>query len=355
MTSAPQGAGVGAPQGAGVGAPQGAGVSATRPAGLIRPVDAVLADFASLVGDDGPVCVVGGMTQWQVGGAADPASRQVVAPTGVVSHLPEEMIARVRAGTTLAELDAVLAAGGQMIPFDLPAPARATVGGALAVGYSGPRRLRYGPLRDIVLEVRFVSAAGRLVTAGGPVVKNVTGYDLCRLLVGSLGTLGLLAEVVLRCYPRPAASRWFRTAASDDTATDPFCLLRRLYRPSSILWDGDGVWVRLEGHPDDVEAQATEVLGPAFVEVGDGPDSAGAERLSLPPGRLAGLPKPPSGPRWLAEIGVGAVHTDHPADLAAAVGLAWPPTLEPRVAQLHRDLKQRFDPAGRLNPGRRVL
>jgi NAD dependent epimerase/dehydratase family enzyme len=104
-----------------------------------------------------------------------------------------------------------------MVPLDPVDPERATVGGVLAVGESGIRRLRYGPVRDTVLEVRFVNAAGKVVKAGGPVVKNVTGYDLCRLLVGSVGTLGFLAEVV---HAWEAATE----AASD--AGSRVCLLR---------------------------------------------------------------------------------------------------------------------------------
>src|SRR5207237_3236629 len=101
--------------------------------------------------------------------------------------------------------DDALGEHGQCVA--LPPHEGATVGGVLAVGRSGLRRLRFGPVRDTLLEARYVSAEGRLVKAGGPTVKNVSGFDLCRLLVGSLGTLGLLGAVVLRCRPRPAASR----------------------------------------------------------------------------------------------------------------------------------------------------
>ncbi len=269
---------------------------------------------------------------------------------------------RVRAGTTVAALNEVLGRGGQMVPLDPVDPTRATVGGVLAVGHSGLRRLRYGPVRDAVLEVRFVSAAGQLVKAGGPVVKNVTGFDLCRLMVGSLGTLGVLAEVVLRCSPRPGARRWLRS--TEPGAVDPFQLFPRLYRPSSVLWDGDQVWVLLEGHPDDVAAQVSSALGPAFGEVEGPPDRPGPGRVSLAPGQLRGLAALGGGcGRWLAEVGVGMVHASDPAGLATAVGAgsrtaagaaAWPRPLAPRVAELHRELKRRFDPEGRLNPGRSV-
>jgi glycolate oxidase FAD binding subunit len=263
------------------------------------------------------------------------------------------MIVRVLAGTRVADLGQVLAAAGQMVPLDPAAPEQATVGGVLAVGHSGPRRLRYGPVRDTVLEVRFVSAAGRVVKAGGPVVKNVTGYDLCRLMVGSLGTLGLLAEVVLRCYPVPAASRWFRSVPS---LRDPRDVAGRVYRASAFLWDGEQAWVWLEGHPADVAAQAEQVLGSEFEEVTLPPAFTYRHRLSVPPAAFAGLlagERSAPGP-WLAEVGVGTVHADHPAEVAAALGVAWPPSLEARVAALHGALKARFDPTGRLNPGRQV-
>jgi glycolate oxidase FAD binding subunit len=200
-------------------------------------------------------------------------------------------------------------------------------------------------LRDYVLEVQFVSAGGRLVKAGGPVVKNVTGFDLCRLLVGSLGTLGLFGEVVLRCYPIPEVSQWYA-----GRVPDPMDLSRRLYRASSMLWNGDQLWVLLEGHRADVKQQAGAVLGPAFSEVA-GPPPLPDGRLSLAPSAVVGLP---AGGAWVAELGVGVVHTPRPDEVAAAVGVPWPAAVSPGVAALNAAVKARFDPTGRLNPGRRV-
>lgn len=293
-----------------------------------------LAVFADEVGENGAVCVAGGRTQWEVGGLPAEGCREVQAPRGVVAHVPAEMTVRVRAGTPVAELTALLAGSGQMCPMDPPDPERATVGGVLAVGRSGIRRLRYGPVRDTVLEMRFVTAAGRLVKAGGPVVKNVTGFDLCRLLVGSLGTLGLLAEVVLRVQPAPTASRWFR-----GDGADPWDVYRRLHRPSSILWDGGAVWVLLEGHPDDVADQAAAVLGPAFGATETGPVLPAAGRLSLPPDTR------PPGHGWILEVGTGTAHTRETVPVR---------DVPAGVAELQRAVKARFDPAGRLNPGRRL-
>jgi FAD/FMN-containing dehydrogenase len=289
--------------------------------------------FAEDVGAEGPVTVAGGRTQWEVGGPPAPGCREVRAPAGVIDLQPEEMTVRCGAGTTVADLDAALAAHGQMVALDPADPGRATVGGVLAVGRSGIRRLGYGPLRDTVLEVRYVSAEGRLVKAGGPTVKNVTGFDLCRLLVGSLGRLGLLGEVLLRTRPRPEASRWLQGDA------DPFDLRRRLATARSVLWDGGQVWVLLEGHSVDVEAEAAatgldSAAGPPPVPVG--------ARRSVRPSAVGDLPGP-----FLAEVGVGIVHLDHDP------GPGTPP--DAATTLLHHRLLATFDPTGRLNPGRRVL
>ena len=137
-------------------------------------------------------------------------------------------------------------------------PPGGTVGGALSVGQSGIRRLGYGPVRDVLLQACYVSDRGQVVQAGGPTVKNVSGFDLCRLLVGARGTLGFVGDVILRTRPLPAHSQWF-TAEADD----PFPIFTRLYRPTSVLWNGSRLWVLLEGHPADVSAQAAGVLADA--------------------------------------------------------------------------------------------
>ncbi|MHB1923532.1 MAG: FAD-binding protein [Acidimicrobiales bacterium] len=298
-----------------------------------------LEDFAVEVGRDDPVAVRGGATQWDVGGPVHPDVRIVAAPAGVVDHRPEEMLVRVRAGTTMAELAGVLDRAGQMVPLDPADPERATVGGILSVGRAGLRRLRHGPVRDHVLEIRYVSAGGELVKAGAPVVKNVSGFDLVRLLVGSLGTLGLLGEVVLRTYPRPRAGRWL-TGPAPALPGQP---LLGLYRPSAVLWDGGRLWVLLEGHPSDVDAQAHH-LGPAWAETDGPPAVPVGGRLSMAPGRVATWARDHPAGSFLAELGVGVVHLSGPAAASAAS--------EPAVAELNRRVKDRFDPTGRLNPGR---
>ena len=168
----------------------------------------------------------------------------------------------------------------------------------LACGLSGIRRLRHGPLRDHVLEVRFVTADGRVVKGGGPTVKNVTGYDLPRLLVGSLGTLGVLVQLTLRCRP----ARAVRAVVPDRRRT------ARLYRPAAMLWDGHDVHVRLEGTRADVDAQGAATDRDRRAR--RFPTGAHRGRISVAPGALDGARRRPhaAGVRWCAELGVGTVH-----------------------------------------------
>jgi FAD/FMN-containing dehydrogenase len=313
-------------------------------------VTLALESFAAEVGPAGPVRVAGGRTQWGVGGLAPAGIREVIAPGGVVAHEPAEMVVRVRAGTTLDELRASVRAGGQDVALEADDPARATIGGILAVGHSGYRRLGSGPVRDAVLEVTAVTSSGELIRAGAPLVKNVTGFDLCRLFVGSLGTLALLGEVVLRCLPRPEVESWWV-----GEEVDPFAVAAALYRPLSVLWDGARTWVGLTGFAADVTAQAVAVLGSPFRPVEGPPPRPGPERRSRPPRTLRDVPAETgtsgAGSGWLAEIGVGVVHCTP----EVAGRLATAPAPDRAVADLHQALKSRFDPQGRLNPGRSVL
>lgn len=285
-----------------------------------------LSEFAEEIGSSGPVTVAGLATR---GGPVD-GVRPVMAPVGIDWFRPDEMTVQCGAGTPMEELVSELAAAGQTVAI----PPSGTIGGALAVGQSSIRRLGYGPVRDTLLQARYVNAAGEVVKAGGPTVKNVSGFDLCRLLVGSRGTLGFLGEVILRTRPIGAYEQWFTSAA------DPERLLRDLYRPVAILWDGATAWVLLDGHPADVAAQAAAnglVPGdpPAILPTGG--------RWSIPPREARTLV---GTGRFVVEIGVGVVHHERPAPARP---------VDPAVAELHRRLKARFDPTGRLNPGVDVL
>ena len=294
--------------------------------------------FAAEIGSTGRVAVTGGRTDWEVGGVLAPGTRVTTAPVGVVEHEASEMTVRVGAGTTVAELDAALARAGQCVA--LPSAPGATVGGVLAVGRSGTRRLGWGPIRDTVLQVRYVSAEGTLVTAGGPMIKNVSGFDLCRLLVGSLGTLGLIGEVILRTRPVPEAEQWLTGAI------DPATALAELPTAVTVLWDGRTTWVRLSGLEADIVAQAARAESLGLAACDDGPVRPEGGRWSLPPSELPAIPQRSPEVSFLAEMGVGVVHADAPAPVRA---------VPPRLAELHRRLKSEFDPHGRLNPGRDPL
>ena len=130
--------------------------------------------------------------------------------SAVRDYVPEDMVATVEAGLTLGRLAAHLAPHGQMLALDPPGGDARSIGGVLATHASGPRRFRYGTGRDLLLGARFVQADGTITWGGAKVVKSVTGYDVPKLLVGSLGTLGVLVEATLRLHPMPPASRSWR-------------------------------------------------------------------------------------------------------------------------------------------------
>lgn len=123
----------------------------------------------------------------------------------VLDYTPDDLTISVAAGVTLAELDAALAANGQMLPLDGPLPARSTIGGMLATAADGPRRLAYGTARDLLIGIRVVEATGRISKAGGMVVKNVSGFDMMKLYLGSMGTLAIIVSANFKLLPRPRA------------------------------------------------------------------------------------------------------------------------------------------------------
>jgi glycolate oxidase FAD binding subunit len=127
----------------------------------------------------------------------------------LVAYEPSDLTITLQAGARWSEVKKILAERGQWIPLDIPELPDSRVGGVVATNVSGPKRLLYGTLRDLVIGCEFVLADGSLGHSGGRVVKNVTGYDLHKLLIGSLGTLGLLTEVTFKVLPLPQANRWF--------------------------------------------------------------------------------------------------------------------------------------------------
>jgi glycolate oxidase FAD binding subunit len=221
------------------------------------------------------VSIVGGNT---LAGMGLPAERCDVALStrrlsGIVANEREDLTVAVRAGTPLQKVAVTLAAGGQFIPFDAPRPQHATVGGTLAAGWLGPRRHLYGRLRDYLIGSTIVLADGSIASAGGMVVKNVAGYDMSRLYVGSFGTLGAIVQANFKTIPLPRCARLFLARLPEGSRTRACEVLESLaLRPSAAFWvngfhnaiDGDDgqegrVIVLLEGSDALLERATLEL------------------------------------------------------------------------------------------------
>lgn len=295
--------------------------------------------------------------------------------SGIVSYDPAELVLTARAGTPLAEIEAVLAEAGQMLPWEPPhlGPA-ATVGGTVAAGLSGPRRPWAGAVRDHVLGSRVITGHGKLLRFGGEVMKNVAGYDLSRLLTGSFGCLGLLSEVSLKVLPRPRQCLSLRLHMPAHLALS--ALAEWGQQPLSIsaaCHDGEALCLRLEGGEGSVQS-AFQRLGGELIDsrfwddlreqrLAFFADSQPLWRLSLPiasgPTGLPGLELIDwsGAQRWLkstapaAQIRSQAAALGGHATAYSAVADSFTP-LPAALLRYHRALKQQLDPQGIFNPGR---
>ena len=299
--------------------------------------------------------------------------------SGIVEYEPRELVITARAGTPLAEIEAELAAAGQMLAFEPPRFAEtSTLGGVIASGLSGPRRAYCGAARDFMLGCRIINGKGEILRFGGQVMKNVAGYDVSRLMVGAYGTLGVLLEVSLKVLPKPAASLTLVREYAADQALQRMRELAGKPLPVDASCHLDGaLYLRLSGSPEAVEAARCR-LGGELLEDDAAfwrqlrdlqlPFFAGGQslwRLSLP----AACPLLSLNGSWLMEWG-GAqrwlmTDVDVTAVREAAEQAGGHVTLfrgEGRVdtfhplpaglLALHRNLKLAFDPYGIFNPGR---
>ncbi len=168
---------------------------------------------------------------------------------GIVNYQPSELVITVKAGTTLTELESLLASKQQILGFEPPHFAStATVGGAIATGLSGPRRAFAGAARDFVLGCKIINGKGEILSFGGEVMKNVAGYDVSRLMVGAMGTLGLILEVSLKVLPSAKNERTFCYPLSAELALLTMSQWRRQYLPITAMgFDGKELLVRLSG------------------------------------------------------------------------------------------------------------
>ncbi|TFZ06703.1 glycolate oxidase subunit GlcE [Ramlibacter henchirensis] len=309
---------------------------------------------------------------------------------GIRSYEPSELVVTVAAGTPLAELEEVLAREGQCLPFEPPHfGGGATVGGMVAAGLSGPARASVGSVRDYVLGLSMVNGRAELLTFGGQVMKNVAGYDVSRLMAGSLGTLGLIVEVSLKVLPRSPAEATLKFELSQRQALERLNAWGGQPLPlNASLWvqepGGPALYLRLRGARAAVEAACKSLGGephdeavqaawracrdqqlPWFAERG-GRD---LWRLSLPQTAPAlDLPEAPlvewhGAQRW---VSAEAQDADRLRRVAAQSGghatlfRAGPAgsrtqrfhPLQPPLDRIHVELKRQFDPAGIFNRGR---
>jgi len=345
---------------------------------MAEAAEAIAARIRDAARDRRPLRLRGGGTKDFYGGAPSGEILDARAYSGIVAYEPSELVVTARCGTPLAELESALDASGQMLAFEPPhfGPA-ATLGGCIAAGLSGPRRASAGALRDFVLGVRVVDGRGQLLSFGGRVMKNVAGYDLSRLIAGSLGTLGMIVEASLKVLPKPVAECMLRLEMPEGRAIE--AMNRWAGQPlpiSATAWHDDSLTVRLSGAPPAVRSAAAAIGGESvdgafWHGVREQTDGffAGAEplwRLVLPSTspalELEGrqLIEWHGGLRWLKSAMPASALREamrrvkgHAILFRAAdksAGCFAPP--EPVLERLQRQLKNAFDPAGIFNPGR---
>jgi glycolate dehydrogenase FAD-binding subunit len=303
----------------------------------------------------------------------------VATHAGIVAYEPTELYVTAKCGTPLAEIEAALAEKGQMLAFEPPHFSGATVGGCVAAGLSGPRRQQAGAVRDFMLGVKLIDGTGQVLDFGGQVMKNVAGYDLSRLVAGSLGTLGVLAEVTLKVLPQPVAEQTLVFDMNEGEAVKRLNQWGGQPLPiSASFWHEGKLWLRLSGAKAAVAAAIGKLGGSVAVDAEKHWNSVREQthpafagtllwRLALPSGApspgLDGLRAIEWGGalRWYAgeldavrgaaaRLGGHAVLYHAPESLRCREGTF--ASLAPAMLALHRRLKNAFDPCRILNPGR---
>ncbi|MDT8363190.1 MAG: glycolate oxidase subunit GlcE [Nitrosomonas sp.] len=331
------------------------------------------------------LCITGGNSKYFYGNppAAEHVRLDITRYQGIVDYEPSELVITARAGTPLQELEHELEQQGQMLAFEPPrfSPAT-TLGGCIAAGLSGPRRIYAGAARDFVLGSKLLDGQGRVLVFGGQVMKNVAGYDVSRLMTGAMGTLGVLLEISLKVLPMPAMERTLSFAMTMEKALETmrYCATRPL-PVSATCFINERLYIRLSGREAAVVA-AQQLLG------GDVDDESGTTlwesirhhthsffhdqailwRLSVKP-TAAPLPLPGKqmiewggALRWF--VPDDAIAAEQVQALAVASGghatlfygdkacaQAFQP-LSPALLVIHQRLKQQFDPVGIFNPNR---
>lgn len=362
--------------------------------------DEVVAILADAAARRATIEIAGGGTRGSFG-ALRPHAEQLstTALSGIISYDPAELVLTAKAGTSLAELEAALAERGQAFLFEPCGAAGSTIGGVIGAGLSGSRRVSGGAVRDHLLGFEAVSGRAERFKAGGKVVKNVTGYDLSKLMCGAWGRLAVLTEVTLKVLPGPAeALTLIWTGLDDAAAWDLMGQAMRLpadVAAAAYQHDSRTTLVRIEGFGPSVMARATLLRG-ALARFGAPGEASGVEsaalwrsiahggglndapivwRISVP--RKAGLAVvralAPHGGRWVADWAGGLIHHETPADpewlrkivgeagghamllradeaMRASVPALHP--LPPAETALAARVRRAFDPAGLFETGR---
>ncbi|MBC5811358.1 MAG: FAD-binding oxidoreductase [Candidatus Eremiobacteraeota bacterium] len=230
-------------------------------------VEEVVSAFRERARRGGAIAIVGGATEIGFGYPPERIATLVRTErmTRVVEYAPADMVVTVEAGITLDALQTVLAQEGQRLALDAPRSGFATIGGLLATNAFGPRRARYGTLRDLIVGISLVRADGTLVRGGGKVVKNVAGFDVPKVMVGSLGTLGLIGTATFRLHPKPEREQWYAIpgrSVADVRALARGLLERRLEAAAVVALaaeDAYDAYVLFEGFGAGVESQGSRL------------------------------------------------------------------------------------------------
>jgi glycolate oxidase FAD binding subunit len=356
------------------------------------------ADLAEAIRDaNGPLRIVGGGTR-AIGHKGAAEILQTSGLSGVTLYEPGALTLVAKAGTPLKEVEALLAKQGQRLPFEVPdlrgllgRSGISTLGGVVAANASGPRRIQVGACRDSLIGVRFVDGTGSVIKNGGRVMKNVTGYDLVKLLAGSHGTLGVLTEVSFKVLPVAEAATTLVLDGLDD-ARAVAAMSKALSSPYDVSgaahWPGQGTYLRLEGFAGSVEYRATQLaahladFGAAWRndEVADlwarirdvapfHEVDGDVWRMSVKPSDAPGIAARADANALAYDWGGGLIWllvapgTDmrakigpfggHATRVRQAVNDAIPSFQPetPALAALARGLRAKFDPRGVLNPG----
>ncbi len=332
------------------------------------------------IADKKSLQIIGGNSKAFYGRSITAEPLHIAEHSGILHYEPSELVITARAGTPLAEIETTLAAQGQMLAFEPPHfGTTATLGGTVAAGLSGSRRPYAGAVRDVVLGVRLLNGHGDMVKFGGEVMKNVAGFDVSRLQVGALGTLGVLLDISLKVLPRPETETTLAFSMTEAQALTAMIEYGKKNLPiSAMCFDGEAFNIRLSGAEAAIAKSRQhlggEVLSPINAEtfwLSVREQQHAFFQSETPLWRLSMAPataQPKLSGTWFIDWG-GALRwlkTEENSEtifaamtvvsgsacrFRSSLGCEFQP-LTPELEKLHRNIKRAFDPHGIFNIGR---